>query len=87
MPNPNQIQIQLIVASDNGMLWVIRKSQVAILEGFRVEFDSGIGNTIHNFEPGGEIQFVKAHAVAELGGGGQVKVSLAKMNDAIAQAG
>ena len=49
--------------------------------------DLEIDNTIHNFEPGGEIQFVKAHAVAELGGGGQVKVSLAKMDDAIAQAG
>jgi hypothetical protein len=46
-----------------------------------------IGNTIHNFEPGGEIQFFKANAVAELGGGGQMKVSRAKMDDAIAQAG
>jgi hypothetical protein len=46
-----------------------------------------IGNMIHNFEPGGEIQFVKAHAVAELAGAGHVKVSLAKMHDAIAQAG
>jgi hypothetical protein len=35
-----------------------------------------IGNTIHNFELSGETQFVKAHAIAELGGGGQVKVSL-----------
>ena len=50
-------------------------------------FDLEIGNTIHNFEPDGEIQFVKAHAVAELGGGGQVKVSLAKIDNAIAQAG
>ena len=49
--------------------------------------DLEIGNTIHNFETGGETQFVKAHAVAELGGGGQVKVSLAKMDHAIAQAG
>ena len=49
--------------------------------------DFEIGNTIHNFELGSEIQFVKGHAVAELGGGGQVKVSLAKMDDAIAQAG
>ena len=49
--------------------------------------DLEIGNSIHNFEPGGEIQFVKAHAVAELGGGGQVKVLLAKMEDAITQAG
>lgn len=49
--------------------------------------DLEIGNTIHNFEPGGEIQFVKAYAVAELCGGGQVKVSLVKMDDAIAQAG
>jgi hypothetical protein len=52
-----------------------------------VSLDLEIGNTIHNFEPGGEIQFVKAHAVAELDGGGQVKVSPAKMDDAIAQAG
>ena len=49
--------------------------------------DLEIGNTIHNFELGSEIKFVKGHAVAELGGGGQVKVSLAKMDDAIAQAG
>ena len=49
--------------------------------------DLEIGNTIHDSETGGEIQFVKAHAVAELGGAGQVKVSLAKMDDAIAQAG
>ena len=49
--------------------------------------DLEIGNTIYNFELGGEIQFVKAHAVAELFGAGQVKVSLAKMDDAIAQAG
>ena len=28
--------------------------------------DLEIGNTIHNFEPSDEIQFVKAHAVAEL---------------------
>jgi hypothetical protein len=46
-----------------------------------------IANTIHNFEPGGEIQFVKEHVVADLGGAGQVKVSLAKMDDAIAQGG
>jgi hypothetical protein len=52
-----------------------------------VALDLEIGNTIHNFELGSEIQFVKGHAVAELGGGGQVKVSLAKMDDAIAQAG
>jgi len=52
-----------------------------------VALDLEIGNTNHNFEPGGEIQFVKAHAVAELGGGGQVKISLAKMDDASAQAG
>ena len=52
-----------------------------------MSLDLEIGNMIHNFEPGGEIQFVKAHAVAELGGGGQVKVSLAKMDDAIAQPG
>ena len=83
----NLNQLQQIEASDNGALWVIRKSQVAIPEGFRVALDLEIGNTIHNFEPGGEIQFVKAHAVAELGGAGQVKVSLAKMDDAIAQAG
>ena len=56
-------------------------------KGFRVEIDLDIGNTIHNFEPGGEIQFVKAHAVAELGGGGQVKGSPAKIDNAIAQAG
>ena len=74
-------------ASGIEALWVIRKSQVAIPEGFRVVLDLEIGNTIHNFEPGGEIQFVKAHAVAELCGGGQGKVSLAKMDDAIAQAG
>jgi hypothetical protein len=49
--------------------------------------DLGISNTIHNFEPGGEIQFVKAHTVAELGGSGQVKVSMVKMDDAITQAG
>ena len=49
--------------------------------------DLEIGNTIHNFEPCDEIQFVKVHAVAELGGAGQVKVSPAKMDDAIAQAG
>ena len=49
--------------------------------------DLEIGNSIHNFEPGGEIQFVKAHAVAELCGVGQVKVSPAKMDDVIAQAG
>ena len=73
-------------AADNEALWVIRKSQVAIPKGFRVALDLEIGNTIHNFEPGGEIQLVKAHVVAELGGGGQVKVSLAKMDDAIAQA-
>ena len=83
----NLNQIQQIEASDNEALWVIRKSQVAIPEGFRVALDLEIGNTIHNFEPGGEIQFVKAHAVAELGGAGQVKVSPAKMDDAIAQAG
>ena len=77
----------MVRGSDNGALWVIRKSQVAITEGFRVALDLEIGNTIHNFEPGGEIQFVKAHAVAELGGGGQVKVSLAKIDEAIAQAG
>ena len=52
-----------------------------------MSLDLEIGNTIHNFEPGGEIQFVKAHAVAGLGGGGQVKVSLAKIDDAIALAG
>ena len=45
-----------------------------------------MGYTIRYFEPGIQIQFVKAHAVAELGGGGLVKVSLAKMDDAIAQA-
>ena len=83
----NLNQIQWIVASGNGMLWVIRKSQEAIQKGFWVALDLEIGNTIHNFEPDGEIQCVKAHAVAELGGGGQVKVSLAKMDDAIAQAG
>ena len=83
----NLNQIQQIVASDNKALWVIRKSQVAILEGFCVALDLEIGNTIHNFQLGGEIQFVKAHAVAELDGGGHVKVSLAKMDDAIAQAG
>ena len=49
--------------------------------------DLEIGNMIHNFEPGGEIQFVKAHAVAEFGGGGQVKGSPAKIDNAIAQAG
>ena len=49
--------------------------------------DLEIGNMIHNFEPGGEIQFVKAHAVVELGGGSQAKVSLAKMDADIAQAG
>ena len=52
-----------------------------------MSLDLEIGNTIHNFGLGGEIQFVKAHAVAELGGGGQVKVSLAKIDNAIAQAG
>ena len=52
--------------SDCGILWVIRKSQVVILEGFRVALDLEMGNTKHNCEPGGEIQFVKAHAVAEL---------------------
>ena len=36
-------------------LWVIRKSQVTIPEGFRVALDLEIGNMIHNFEPGGEI--------------------------------
>ena len=80
-------QTQDLITSDCETLWVIRKSQVTILEGFRVTLDLEIGNTDHNFKPGGEIQFVKAHAVAELGGGGQVKVSLAKMDDAIAQAG
>ena len=73
------------------MLWAIRKSQVAIPKGFCVPLDLEIDNMIRYFEPGGEIQFVKAHAVAELGwmleGGGQVKVSLAKMDDAIAQLG
>ena len=49
--------------------------------------DLEISNTIHNFEPGGEIQFVKAHAVAELGGRGQVKLSLSKMDDVITHAG
>jgi hypothetical protein len=83
----NLNQIQWIVAYSNGALWVIRKSQVAILEGFRMALDLEIGNTNHNFEPGGEIQSVKAHAVAVLSGGSQVKVSLAKMDDAIAQAG
>ena len=83
----NLNQIQQIEASDNEALWVIRKSQVATPEGFRVSLDLEIGNTIHNFQPGGEIQFVKAHAVAGLGGGGQVKVSLAKIDDAIALAG
>ena len=39
-----------------------------------MSLDLEAGNTIHNLEPGGDIQFVKAHAVAELGGGGQVKV-------------
>ena len=57
------------------------------MEGFWVALDLEIGNTIHNFEPGGEIQFVKAHAVVELGGGSQAKVSLAKMDADIAQAG
>ena len=65
-------------------LWIIRKSQVAIPEGFCVALDLEIGNTIHNFERGSEIQFVKVHAVAELGGAGQVKVSLAKIDEAIA---
>ena len=41
----------------------------------------------HNFEPDGEIQFVKAHADAELGGGSKVKASLAKIDDATPQAG
>jgi hypothetical protein len=77
----------LIEASDIEALWVIRKSQKAIWKGFCVALDLEIVNTIHNFEPDGVIQFVKAHAVAELGGGGQVKVSLAKMDDAIAHAG
>ena len=77
----------MLRAADNEALWVIRKSQVAIPEGFRVALDLEIGNTIHNFGLGGEIQFVKAHAVAELIRGGQVKVSLAKMDDAIALAG
>ena len=80
-------QTQDLITSDCEALWVIRKSQVAILEGFRVALDLEIGNTIHNFEPCDEIQFVKVHAVAELGGAGQVKVSPAKMDDAIAQAG
>jgi hypothetical protein len=52
-----------------------------------VELDLEISNTIHSFEPGGEIQFVKAHTVGELGRGGQVKLSLAKIDDAITQAG
>ena len=69
------------------MLWVIRKSRETIRKDFWVALDLEIDNTIHNFEPGGEIQFVKVHAVAELGGGGQVKVSLAKMDDVIAKAG
>ena len=60
-------QAQCVNSPDFEALWVIRKSQVAIPEGFRVALDLEIGNTIHNFEPGGEIQFVKAHAVAELG--------------------
>ena len=52
-----------------------------------MSLDLEIGNTIHNFEPGVEIQSIKVHAVADLGGGGQVKVSLPIMDDAIAQAG
>ena len=42
-----------------------------------------IGNTIHNFEPVCEIQCVKAHEVADLGGAGQVKVSPDKIDVAI----
>ena len=61
---------QRVIRPNVEALWVIRKSQVAILKGFHVALDLQIGNTIQNFEPGGEIQFVKAHAVAELGGGG-----------------
>jgi hypothetical protein len=83
----NLNQIQQVIASNDGVLWVIRKSQEAIRKGFRVMLDLEIGNTIHNFEPDSVIQFFKAHAVAELGGGGQVKVSLAKMDDAFAHAG
>ena len=49
--------------------------------------DLEISNTIHNFELCAETQFVKAHAVAGLSGGGQVKVSLAKMDDDIAPEG
>jgi hypothetical protein len=45
-----------------------------------------IGNTIHNFELGGEIQFVKAHELLK-----HMKlqgwVELVRMGDAIAQAG
>lgn len=51
------------MTSDVEALWVIRKSQVAILEDFRVVLDLEIGNMIHNFEPGVEIQSVKAHAI------------------------
>ena len=43
---------------------VIRKSRVTIGKGFRVAFDLEVCNAIRCFEPGGEIQFVKEHAVA-----------------------
>ena len=50
-----------------------------------------MGYTIRYFEPGVEIQFVKAHTVAELSGrlesDVQAKVSLDKMDDSIVQAG
>ena len=45
-----------LIASDFGALWVIRKNQGAIPEGFRVAFDLEIGNKNHNFEPVGEIK-------------------------------
>jgi hypothetical protein len=50
-----------------------------------------VGNTIRYFEPSGETQFVKAHAVVELvgmlGKDGQVKISLYKIDETIVQGG
>ena len=45
-----------LTASCFGALWIIRKSQVAIPEGFRVVLDLEVGNKNHNFEPDGEIK-------------------------------
>ena len=40
-------------SADNGALWVIRKSQVAIPKGFRVAHDLEMRNMIYNFERAG----------------------------------